>query len=184
MISSHILCHTPLLDQSRDNSFHLEGGVFWYHSGMGPRQCRRCWEQSTSWATPSLPASSLFQLEWSPVMFSCPAPLQHYRLSWVGLISLAQRLLCLDLAQQMFSPEISIQAEESKESKVPSSDDRCQGEGTGSWLLVQRPGSPLSALCSPLLGQLFSSSLVSVDCIFPVLFSIDLSYQVSIFQYS
>lgn len=33
MISSHILCHTPLLDQSRDNSFHREGAVFWYHSG-------------------------------------------------------------------------------------------------------------------------------------------------------
>lgn len=40
------------------------------------------------------------------VVLSCPAPLPHCRLSWA-----VQRLLCPDLAQQMFSPQISIQAE-------------------------------------------------------------------------
>lgn len=47
----------------------------------------------------------------------------------MDLLSLAQKLLCPDLAQQMFSPHTSIQTEGNKKGEVPSSDDRCQGEG-------------------------------------------------------
>lgn len=81
------------------------------------------------------------------MVFSYTAPYQTAGcLGWMDLLSLAQRLLCPYLAQQMFSPQTSIQAEGNKKGEVPFSDDRCQGEGAISWIPVQRPESPFCLL--------------------------------------
>lgn len=93
-LSSHSPPHTA---RNCKHSFYLggQGCPGTIMAIVGQREC-------TSSATPSLPASSLFPLEWSPMSFSCPAPPTLCVVS-SGRPSLAKCLLCPHRVRQTLS---------------------------------------------------------------------------------
>lgn len=121
--------------------------VFWYYPGhYGPETVQEILG-TAHMGHPSLPASSPFPLEWSPMVFSCPTPLPHCRLSWVGLLSLVQRL--------------STNQHPGREgAKV-----RCPPQKTGARVEVLFPGSRCRELgapflpCTPLSNASYSALL-------------------------
>lgn len=83
------------------------------------------------------------------------------------------------MAQVLF-PQTSIQAEGKKNGELPSSNDRCQGEGAISWTPVQRPESPFLP-CAPLSKTRRYSALLWFLPVYFHYFSLFTFYQRSIF---
>ena len=100
-LSSHSPPHTA---RNRKHSFYLgrQGCPGIIMAIVGQRECTGGWGWSTSSATSSLPASSHFPLEWSPMSFTAQHP-PTLRVVLSGRPSLAKWLLCPHRVRQMLS---------------------------------------------------------------------------------
>lgn len=141
-LSSHSPPHTA---KNRKHSFYLGGqgcpGIIM--AIVGQREC-------TSSATPSLPASSLFPLEWSPMSFSCPAPPDTVGcLEWVAFSGQVSALSPPGQADTLHNQHLGWRK---------AGTARCHHQMTGASVRVPSTGSGAETWESPFLKPGISSS--------------------------